>query len=60
MSEECRHCQQCNSAIDLLVSDKSIKKYGYSLCEDCQIWFTTKVFYTTKETIQLYFTLKAK
>ncbi|PWT75243.1 MAG: hypothetical protein C5B59_09440 [Bacteroidetes bacterium] len=53
-------CQQCNSAIDALHSDKSVKKYGYSLCEDCQIWFITKVFNTTRETIQLYFALKAR
>jgi len=52
------YCCQCISTIETSISLKSIKKYGYSLCEDCQIWFSTKVFYTTQETLQLYFALR--
>jgi hypothetical protein len=50
-------CLQCNSKIDSKVSEYSLKKYKFPLCEDCQIG---KVFNTTKETIQLYFALKGK
>jgi hypothetical protein len=53
-------CVQCNSRIDLSVYNHSLKKYKFPLCEDCQIWFIGKVFDTTRETIQLYFTLKNK
>jgi hypothetical protein len=56
-----RHtCLQCNSRIDPPTFQRSIKKYKFPLCEDCQIWFLGKIFHTAPETLQLYFALRSK
>jgi hypothetical protein len=53
-------CQQCSSKLQVYQYNKSLKKFGYVLCEDCQIWFISKVFNTTKEMMAFYFTLKQR
>lgn len=53
-------CLQCNSQIDEATFHRSMKKYKFPLCEDCQIWFVGRIFHATPETIQLYFALKGR
>ncbi len=52
------NCQHCHCHIDQWVYDFSINTYGFHLCIPCQKLFENYSVITTRETIQLYFSLK--
>jgi len=52
------HCRNCNAAINQHVTTYSTDTFGYPLCVNCQLDIGNKFNYSTKETINLYFTLR--
>jgi len=52
------HCRNCSAAINQHVIAYSITTFGHPLCISCQQELGNKFNYSTKETINLYFSLK--
>jgi hypothetical protein len=52
------HCRNCNAAINQHVISYSTNTFGYPLCISCQQDIGNKFNYSTKETINLYFSLR--
>lgn len=52
------HCRNCSAAINQHVISYSTDTFGYPLCISCQQDIGQKFNYSTKETINLYFSLR--
>ena len=52
------HCRNCHAAISQHVISYSTTTFGHSLCIPCQQDVGNKFNYSTKETINLYFSLR--
>ena len=52
------HCRNCSAAINQHVISYSTETYGHPLCINCQQDIGNKFNYSTKETINLYFSLR--
>ena len=54
------HCRNCHAAINQHVSSDSTNTFGHPLCISCQQDIGNKFNYSTKETINLYFSLRER
>lgn len=54
------HCRNCSAAINQHVIAYSTETFGYPLCISCQQDVGNKFNYSTKETINLYFSLRER
>jgi hypothetical protein len=54
------HCRNCSAAINQHVIAYSTDTFGYPLCITCQQDVGNKFNYSTKETINLYFSLRER
>ena len=54
------HCRNCSAAINQHVISYSTKTFGHPLCIPCQQDVGNKLNFSTKETIDLYFSLKER
>ena len=52
------HCRNCSAAINQHVISYSTNTFGHPLCITCQLDIGNKFNYSTKETINLYFSLR--
>ncbi len=52
------HCRNCSAAINQHVISYSTSTFGHPLCIPCQQDLGNKFNYSTKETINLYFSLR--
>jgi hypothetical protein len=52
------HCRNCSAAINQHVISYSTETFGHPLCIPCQQDVGNKFNYSTKETINLYFSLR--
>ena len=53
-------CLNCEGKIDLKVFEYSSQHFGVALCFTCQKWLKAKIPETTRETIDLYFSLRKR
>ena len=58
--EKSYSCLHCHSPIEERVYNYSTERYKYPLCYSCQIWYRKKPNNTTRETIELYLSLKER
>ena len=54
------HCRNCSAAINQHVISDSTETFGHPLCIPCQQDLGNKFNYSTKETINLYFSLRER
>jgi hypothetical protein len=54
------HCRNCSAAINQHVISFSTSTFGHPLCISCQQDVGNKFNYSTKETINLYFSLRER
>ena len=54
------HCRNCSAAINQHVISYSTNEFGHPLCIPCQQDVGNKFNYSTKETINLYFSLRER